>query len=1574
ETKTVTSTVTYEGVKPAQAASEKTATVTHTYQTDEVTNDRILAADSAKYADDAKYKADTYTVATDDDVTIDTQTGGLTFNDVKSPVVPGYTADKLTVQNKTATKVATDGTISYDDVATVVNYTAHAQKATVVFKDLTTGETLTASDVALTGTSDGDIDFTDAKATLAGLEAKHYYVVTDLPASEAFDHADNEDQTITVELRHEIADHSETKTVTSTVTYEGVKPAQAASEKTATVTHTYQTDEVTDDRIQAADSAKYADDAKYKADTYAVATDDDATIDAQMGDLTFSDVKSPVVPGYTADKLTVQNKTATKVAADGTVGYDDVQSVVTYAPNDQTVKVHYDNTDLTPNQQNSVPNGGSDFTLTGKTDAPYETATVNGGPTTVPAVPGYTFTVTSNGKTTFTSDDKNPTYDFKSATDGHVFTVTEDGLTDGDYTITYTPNEVTGQVIVIDDEKNESIQTDNLNGKTDADVVYDSAVTIKNFTDQGYVLVSNDLSDAKTYNADDANNRFEIHLKHNTADGTGTPTTTVRHTTITTPDGKTTTVDQTVEVTPHFSVDQVTKTRVPDGDLADKTKYDNTETPWFEENDKTPEGTVGVTDFDKKTGTPTFGDVDVPNVPGYTVVRTNEPNGDQTVTYTANEAKAQVVYVDDTTSDTLKTADIKGVTDAEMDYNSDDVIADYKSQGYVLVSDGFAEGTKYDNVDDSKTDSQVFEVHLKHNTADGTDTPTTVVRHTTITTPDGKTTTVDQTVDVTPHFSVDQVTKTRVPDEELDNDKKYDNTETPWFEENDKTPEGTVGATDFDKNTGTPTFGDVDVPDVPGYTIVRTPNDPAKPNGDQTVTYAANEAKVQVVYVDDVTGDTLKTVDVKGVTDAKIDYNSDDVIADYESQGYVLVSDGFAEGTKYDNIDDSKTDSQVFEVHLKHNTADGTGEPTTVVRHTTIKTPHGEPTTVDQTVEVTPHFSVDQVTKTRVPDDELNDKTKYDNTETPWFEEHDKTPTGTTGATDFDKNTGTPTFGDVDVPEVPGYTVVRTPNDPSQPNGDQTVTYTANGVTGQVVVIDDATGKPVQTDELTGNTDADVVYDSAATIKHFTDMGYVLVSNDLSDAKMYNADDAKNRFEIHLKHNTADGTGTPTTTVRHTTITTPDGKKTTVDQTVEITPHYSVDQVTGERVPDGDLDDKTKYDNTETPWFEEHDKTPDGTNGVTGFDKKTGTPTFGDVDVPEVPGYTPVRTSEPNGDQTVTYVAKYVTGKVVVIDDVTGATLRTDDLAGKTDANVDYDSAATIKNFTDKGYVLVSNDLSDAKTYNFDAAKNVFEIHLKHDTMDGTGTPTTVVRHTTIQTPDGKTVTVEQIVEVTPHYSVDKVTGERVPDDQLGDDTKYANTETPWFESHDKTSTDITGMTGFDEKTGTPTFGEVAVPTIPGYKMVRTNEPNGDQVVTFVPDGSAVVETSNNVQPVATVATPQTTIATPSRMIPMNNVVAGTPAPTTNTVDGELPVFVETVNNTPVVNKDNLWIHEIPDDKDGDIANLNSLNDMSWRTSDPYLVAMLIAALAAAGMFGVLLAFYRRREAVERKLAERRED
>jgi hypothetical protein len=263
-----------------------------------------------------------------------------------------------------------------------------------------------------------------------------------------------------------------------------------------------------------------------------------------------------------------------------------------------------------------------------------------------------------------------------------------------DHTVTFVANDVTGEVVIIDDVTGKQVQAPvDLTGKTDADVVYNSAATIKQYTDKGYVLVSNDLSDAKTFNADDSKNHFEIHLNHGTTDGKGEPTTVKRQTTIKTPDGKTTTVEQVVEVTPHYSVDKVTGKRVPNDDLNDKTKYDNTETPWFDKKDKTSDGTVGVTGFDKNTGTPTFGDVKVPNIPGYTVVRTpddsSKPNGNQTVTYKANDAKAQVVYVDDATGKTLQTDHIDGVTDAKIDYNSDDVIKDYVSKGYVLVSDGF---------------------------------------------------------------------------------------------------------------------------------------------------------------------------------------------------------------------------------------------------------------------------------------------------------------------------------------------------------------------------------------------------------------------------------------------------------------------------------------------------------------------------------------------------------------------------------------------------------------------------------------------------------------------------------------------------------------------------------------------------------------------------------------------------------------------------------------------------------------------------------------------------------------------
>ena len=372
----------------------------------------------------------------------------------------------------------------------------------------------------------------------------------------------------------------------------------------------------------------------------------------------------------------------------------------------------------------------------------------------------------------------------------------------------------------------------------------------------------------------------------------------------------------------------------------------------------------------------------------------------------------------------------------------------------------------------------------------------------------------------------------------------------------------------------------------------------------------------------------------------------------------------------------------------------------------------------------------------------------------------------------------------------------------------------------------------------------------------------------------------------------------------------------------------------------------------------------------------------------------------PQGHQ-VTFVANAAKAQIVVIDDTTGATLRVDDVQGVTDGEVVYNSPATIKRYEAMGYVLVSDGFIAGTHYDAiaDATRDsqIFEIHLKHDTVDGTGKTQTIVRHTTIKTPDGKVVTVEQVVTVTPHFSVDRVTGERVPDAAVTDKTKYAHAEMPWLETHDRTARTVVSEIKINRQTGETDFGDVQVANMPGYKLVRTNEPNGDQVVTFVATATAPVTPHESVKaPMTTEQTPTVvTVLQPTPSVPV--VTSAAPAlvgqapvsqavitsasavnvtPTTSAAP-LAPITepdVAVIHDTVVDGDEGLWIHEIPDDKDGDVSDLQNLHDTNVMTNDPYFVALLFATLVATGMFGVLMAFYRRREATERKLAARRDD
>jgi ubiquitin len=86
-------------------------------------------------------------------------------------------------------------------------------------------------------------------------------------------------------------------------------------------------------------------------------------------------------------------------------------------------------------------------------------------------------------------------------------------------------------------------------------------------------------------------------------------------------------------------------------------------------------------------------------------------NNEQTIIYTANEEKAQVSYIDDTTGDVISADQLSGAYGTTDDYRTVDKITGYENQGYELVSDNYpTDGVVYDQAGGVKQ----YEVHFVH--------------------------------------------------------------------------------------------------------------------------------------------------------------------------------------------------------------------------------------------------------------------------------------------------------------------------------------------------------------------------------------------------------------------------------------------------------------------------------------------------------------------------------------------------------------------------------------------------------------------------------------------------------------------------------------------------------------------------------------------------------------------------------------------------------------------------------------------------------------------------------------------
>ncbi len=316
---------------------------------------------------------------------------------------------------------------------------------------------------------------------------------------------------------------------------------------------------------------------------------------------------------------------------------------------------------------------------------------------------------------------------------------------------------------------------------------------------------------------------------------------------------------------------------------------------------------------------------------------------------------------------------------------------------------------------------------------------------------------------------------------------------------------------------------------------------------EKTVTYVANKEAAKVIYIDDKTGKTLSPKDLTGDYGSTDPYRTGDTIADYEKQGYQLVSDNYpTKGVVY-NQDGTV---QSFEVHLTHGTTQ---------------------TSESQTVNETIHYVYKN-----------GDKAADD---------YQATPLNFTRTVTTDKVTGDKSYGDwvaangtsfasVTSPTIKGYTPDQAQIDTitgitaDSAAIEKTVTYVANKEAAKVTYIDDTTGKTLSSQDLSGDYGTTDSYRTADSIKGYEDQGYELVSDNYpTKGVVYNQDGTVQSFEVHLTHGTTPvGPNNPQTPGTPINPDNPDGPKwpegtdkSSVTQTVIRTVNY-LDKQTGKVV------------------------------------------------------------------------------------------------------------------------------------------------------------------------------------------------------------------------------------------------------------------------------------------------------------------------------------------------------------------------------------------------------------------------
>ena len=480
------------------------------------------------------------------DVLSDIWTPSQDFNDIQTPAIQGYTPDKAVVSDK---KIGHD----HQDIVEHVVYSPDAQHMTITYIDDTTRETLHTDNP--NGVSDQDAKYTTSD-TIKKYEDQHYKLVSDSTNGQdlIFDHDDNADQTYEVHFVHN------THTINQTTS-----PKQ-------TIHYVYADDlarhgKAADDNVQQL---------SFKRDGY---NDEVTGIDHwnawTPANSQYEAVDSPVIQGYTPDKLVIETSTVNPTDKD-------TEITVVYNADKQAVRVIYvdktTNDVLTSNNLSGKSDGDSGYNtkdtiekyqsqhyvLTGdETNGAnvifdhddqqnqtyyvylvHDTQKVNRQDTVTSTI-DYKFedgttaqsTVTQTkhfsengvkdlvtGKTTWTPVAPQKFDDIATKSivgytpdkDNVAGSTVKFGDKDIEVTVIYHNNTQNAVITYIDDTEKKTLGSDKQNGKFDHEIVFehDPAEVIKGLKEKGYKLVSDNFKPGVKYQSDNKLNTFEVHLVH----------------------------------------------------------------------------------------------------------------------------------------------------------------------------------------------------------------------------------------------------------------------------------------------------------------------------------------------------------------------------------------------------------------------------------------------------------------------------------------------------------------------------------------------------------------------------------------------------------------------------------------------------------------------------------------------------------------------------------------------------------------------------------------------------------------------------------------------------------------------------------------------------------------------------------------------------------------------------------------------------------------------------------------------------------------------------------------------------